>query len=225
MKCSLPPRDAIVSCFIPLGPLGMGSYAFQNLANGLSSYIQKNTFTPVSPTTSTANLNSVSQAAISETILWIGIIVGLYLIAFGTFWLIEAVASVAVNIPKHFNIGFWSFVFPMGVYANALCRLSVDVQNRGLEIYATIAVVATVTVWLGCAMGTAYRSLWRGELFFAPGLEGWNEKKAVQALSHNSTSLNRHGSSEHVDEATTYTSRSDGTYALTQRKQSPQENP
>src|SRR2546429_653530 len=41
MKCKLPARDAIISCFVPVGPLGMAAYAIQEMAVGLAAHISK----------------------------------------------------------------------------------------------------------------------------------------------------------------------------------------
>lgn len=38
----------------------------------------------------------------------------------------------------------------------------------------------TVLLWLYCALGTFYKGVWCGQLFFAPGLEGWHEKDAIK---------------------------------------------
>ena len=40
--------------------------------------------------------------------------------------------------------------------------------------------VITLLLWLYCALGTFYKSVWRGQLFFAPGLEGWSEQQALE---------------------------------------------
>jgi len=204
----------------------MGSYAFQSLANGLASFIQRTEFSPVNVVS--PEINAAATSAIAETISWIGVVVGLFLLAFSTFWLVEAVASVTINVPKKFNVGFWAFVFPMGVYANAVCRLSADLNNAGFRIYGAICVVATILLWLGCALGTTYIGVWRGELFFAPGLEGWNERHALDndsdsseepQGSHDSQEPPNTSSNDNDSSATACSSRSNGTYSLPRRKQ------
>ena len=70
-------------------------------------------------------------------------------------------------------------VFPCGVYANALCRLSTDLRNGGFKVYAAIWVMFTIVAWLGCALETTYHGVWQAKLFFAPGLTGRAEKEAL----------------------------------------------
>lgn len=102
---SLPPNTAIVSVYITMGPLGMGSYAIQNLATGLSTYIQDTGFTLNRSIPPEVNLATIS--AVAEMINWIGLLVGLFLTAWASFWFIEASISVVFNVPKRFNVGFW----------------------------------------------------------------------------------------------------------------------
>lgn len=230
----LPVREAIVSCFIPVGPCGMGAFAIQNLAVVLSNYIRTQHFilhrdvpTPVDP---------IFFAAVSECINWIGVIIALCLIGLGTFFLTQATAAVIVVMPKRFNVGFWAFVFPVGVYANGVCQLANDLDNAGFRGWAAFCVALTLVLWLGCALGTLYKAVWCGELFFAPGLEGWNEKKMLEQLGGQGLATidvvvgdGGVGNGRHDEEAERYhvfgeflvkrLGRPDGTYGLHKAKQ------
>lgn len=102
---SLPPQAAIVSVYITMGPLGMGSYAIQNLAVGLSNYIQDTGFQLNRSKPPVVDLTTIS--AVSEMINWFGLLIGLFLSAWASFWFIEASISIIFNVPKRFNVGFW----------------------------------------------------------------------------------------------------------------------
>jgi len=205
----------------------MGSYAIQSLANGLAQFIQKTKFTPIN--VASPSISSDTISAITQTISWIGIVLGIFLLAFSTFWLVHAVAAVTTRIPKTFNVGFWAFVFPMGVYTNAVCKLATDLDNSGFKVYGVICVFATSMLWLGCALATTYTGVWRGELFFAPGLEGSHEKQALGLSSDSEKAHDRpspnatNQSSDNTSSATAYSGRSDGTYTLPCRKQTSSE--
>jgi len=222
MKCKLPAREAIISCFVPVGPLGMGAYAIENLAVGLATHINKYKFTlergPQPPVT----IQTV--AAISETIHWLGVLIAFSLLGLGTFFLVEALASLWARFPRSFNIGFWAFVFPCGVYANALCRLSLDLRNDGLRGFAATCVVATILLWLGCAIATFYRGIWQGKLFYAPGLQGWAEQEHIDERRKSLVEEERYGhamangAQEYEGNMVLVTSSgSDGTYAYARR--------
>jgi tellurite resistance protein TehA-like permease len=178
MKCKLPARDAIISCFVPVGPPGMGAYAIHNLAVGLAAHISKYKYTlnhgPHPPVT------AQTIGAIVESVHWLGIIFAFSLLGVGTFFLVEAFASLWAKSPRSFNIGFWSFVFPCGVYANALCILGTDLRNEGLKDFGAACVVGTILLWLGCAIATFYKDVWLGKLVYAPGLQGWAEQEQVE---------------------------------------------
>ena len=142
-----------------------------------------------------------------------------------TFQPIEALASVLGKLPKSFNIGFWSFVFPCGVYANAFCRMSLDLKNEGMKGWAAACVVATVMLWLACAVGTLYKAVWRGRLFYPPGLEGWTEQQArdeaQEKVRERATRRDDHvGATADPEEQSSVTRRSelDGTYSLARRR-------
>ena len=175
MKCQLPARDAIISCFVLVGPFGMGAYGIQNLAVGLAMHIEKYRFVLERGPSVPAS----SLAAVTESVHWIGIILAFANLGLATFWLIEAISSVWSKFPRSFNVGFWSFVFPLGVYSNAFCQLSTDLRNNGIKGFAATCVVVTILIWLGCALATVEAGILRGRLFYAPGLQGWAEKERM----------------------------------------------
>jgi tellurite resistance protein TehA-like permease len=232
MKCKLPAREAIISCFVPVGPPGMGAYAIQNLAIGLAAHISKYKFTlgraPQPP------VSAEMIGAIAEGVRWLGVIFSFALLAIGTFFLVEAFASLWAKSPRSFNIGFWAFVFPCGVYANGVCTLGSDVRNEGLKGFGAACVVGTVLVWLGCALATFYKGVWRGKLFYAPGLQGWLEQEQLdkrrKTMSENDTNaspnihslrsghaLGSHGADECDGNLVRISSNTDGTYAISRR--------
>jgi len=197
----------------------MGSYAIQSLANGLAQLIQKTKFIPTNVTNPSTSPDTIS--AVTQTISWVGITLGIFFLAFSTFWLLHAVATVVTRVPKTFNVGFWAFVFPMGVYTNAVCRLATDLDNEGFKVYGVICVVATTILCVGCALGTTYKAVWRGELFFAPGLEGWEEKQALGLNSEDEEKdqpSQESGDQSSSENASSATARSDGTFALPPRR-------
>lgn len=247
VRYKLPARDAIVSSFIPMGPPGMGAFGIQNLAVALASYITTKSFDlsrdePQLPNTAPGNVQSEAfHLAVAGAIHWVGVVVALFLTSFSTFWLLQGVLSVGWRVPKTFNVGFWAFVFPNAVYSNSLCRLALDLNNRGLRGWAATMVVVTTLLWLLCTAGTLWKSVWKGELLFAPGLEGWNEKKALQeeeqrrrglasgignGIDGSRSDVKVHerravsaGDAELLDElVVTRDSRPDGTYAVMKEK-------
>lgn len=220
MACNVPARDAIVSCFIPLGPLGQGSFSIQLQAIFLSNFLKKSNFGPTQ--SSPPPIPRETIEALAEVVHWMGIIAALFLIGHATFWLVEAFSSVIWRIPKKFNIGFWGFTFPFATYANGLSIISKDLRNDGLKGWAATCTTTVVLFWLLCAVGTVYKGFWKGELFYAPGLEGWafehkHEREDAQKKQSEKGEQVKSTSRKQIEkmQAQQRTTNASGTYSIT----------
>lgn len=223
LASSLPTRDLIISCFIPMGPPGEGAYSIQTLAVGLGAYIQKSGYLLSRGSRKQAGTDTVAAAA--ELINWLGTVVALFLVSFSTFWLIEAICSIILRIPRRFTVGFWSSIFPFAVYSNALCSLAQDLNNTGFRVWAVICTVATILLWLACAFMTLWKGAWKRRLSFAPNLDGWNERRALSeraddgsiGLQEEIKTEGGEGDSSYIDMSGCLpgTSRANGTYLVT----------
>ncbi|KAK5332326.1 Plasma membrane sulfite pump involved in sulfite metabolism [Exophiala xenobiotica] len=103
MSCQLPPREAIISTFVPVGPFGMGAYSIQQMAVGLASQVREHRFTLARPPQPPNDVTTM--ATIAEGIHWLGIIVALVQLGIASFLLVEACLSVCAKVPKTFNVG------------------------------------------------------------------------------------------------------------------------
>ncbi|KPI43144.1 Molybdopterin molybdenumtransferase [Cyphellophora attinorum] len=167
MTAQLPARSAIVTTFVPIGPFGMGAYSIQQLSSDLARCITEG-FT----LDQALGADGVSARIIGEGIRWLGILIALTCLGIASFWLVEACLSVATRPPNSFSVGFWSFVFPCGVYSNAWNLLSTNLRNDGIRGWGATCTVATLLLWLVCAVLTVYSGVWKGELLYAPGAHG-----------------------------------------------------
>ncbi|KAI9716398.1 MAG: hypothetical protein M1828_000340 [Chrysothrix sp. TS-e1954] len=150
----LPPREVIVSCFLPLGPLGFGGFTIM--------YLGKTSLT-IFPQTSTLH-------PLAGPILYVtGYLAALLLWGFGLIWLIFATASI-VKITPRFSMGFWGFTFPLGVYAASTIQLGRETPSRFFRVLGTVFACCVVVLWAVCAAGTV-RGVWSGKLFYAPCLK------------------------------------------------------
>ncbi|KAK5399958.1 Plasma membrane sulfite pump involved in sulfite metabolism, partial [Exophiala xenobiotica] len=102
MSCQLPPREAIISTFVPVGPFGMGAYSIQQMAVGLASQVREHRFTLARPPQPPNDVTTM--ATIAEGIHWLGIIVALVQLGIAWFLLVEACLSVCAKVPKTFNV-------------------------------------------------------------------------------------------------------------------------
>jgi tellurite resistance protein TehA-like permease len=99
------------------------------------------------------------------------VIGGLLLWGLGFWWLLLALLILGRylrdGIP--FNLGWWAFTFPLGVYALATLKLAEVLQLAFFSLFGQALVVALALLWLLVMAGTL-RGAWRGELFNAPCL-------------------------------------------------------
>jgi tellurite resistance protein TehA-like permease len=152
----LPPREVVVSCFLPLGPLGMGGYTIMYL--GKVSRI-------IFPQTHFFH----NLAVAGDVIYIIGIFVALIMWGFGLVWLVFALCTIYLCRPFPFNMGWWGFTFPLGVFSISTITFGVEMPSLFFRVLGTILSVAVVILWIVVAVGTA-KGAFSGELFFAPCL-------------------------------------------------------
>jgi tellurite resistance protein TehA-like permease len=149
----LPPREIIVSSFLPIGPLGMGSYTIMYLG-----MISRRVFPAV------AIFDNLSIAGDIAYVL--GVLLALIMWGFGLSWLVFALASIYSTHKFPFNMGWWGFTFPLGVYAISTMTFGVEFPSMFFKVFGTILAVCVIALWCVVAAGTA-RGAWRGDLFYA----------------------------------------------------------
>lgn len=163
----LPPREIVVSSFLPLGPLGMGGYAITYLGSVSRRVFPQTEF--------------FSDMPVAGDIFFInGVFLALIMWAFGLTWLCFALASIYKSRPFPFNMGWWGFTFPLGVMALSTMEFGRIFPSLFFKVLGTIFAVAVILLWCVVAAGTA-RGAWSGRLFNAPCLKNLPKKDdAVQ---------------------------------------------
>ncbi|KAH6865603.1 sulfite transporter Ssu2 [Alternaria rosae] len=153
----LPPREIVVSSFLPLGPLGMGGYSITYLGSVSRRVFPETDF--------------FSDIPIAGDMFFIfGVFLALIMWAFGLTWLCFALASIYKSRPFPFNMGWWGFTFPLGVMALSTMELGNIFPSLFFRVLGTIFAVAVILLWCVVAVGTA-RGAWSGRLFNAPCLK------------------------------------------------------
>ncbi|KAJ6018199.1 hypothetical protein N7451_001578 [Penicillium sp. IBT 35674x] len=150
----LPPKAVIVSVFLPLGPLGQGGYGMMKLGQCARD---------IFPKTHTLEEGS------GPTFYTLGFLVALILWSFGLVWLFFASASIAHCKKFPFNIGWWGFTFPLGVYAASTTQIGTELPSKFFAVLGTILSLCVVVLWVVVGFRTL-RGVISGKLFFAPCL-------------------------------------------------------
>lgn len=157
----VPPPEVLVSVLLPVGPCGQSAFAILQLASVLRKVGLGGTY-----------FDAVEQKMMVSAISGLSIIVALFLLGLGFFWLILAIATILDLVAKArlpFNMGWWGFTFPVGTMATAMILLSKQLDSSACRVVAAILSVAVIFLWLFIAARTAFAAV-LGDIFIAPCL-------------------------------------------------------
>ncbi|MHB1646373.1 MAG: C4-dicarboxylate ABC transporter [Candidatus Acididesulfobacter diazotrophicus] len=150
----LPHKDMAVSTWITLGPIGTGSLGVLLLGNDAPrAFIGTKLFV-------------YAKAAHA-----IGPIGGLVIWGFGFWWLIMAISMTFKYMKEGlpFNMGWWGFTFPLGVYTAATITLYRLTNLELFRVAGAIFIVMLAIFWAVVTLKTL-PGIWHGYLFKAPCL-------------------------------------------------------
>lgn len=131
---NLPPREVIVSVFLPIAPLGMGSFAIIQFGVVAAKLFPK-----------TGTLGGIATSP-GDILYVIGWIVGLVLWAYGLAWLFFALASISRG-KFPFNIGWWGLTFPLGVWTTATISIGEQMPSRFFNVLGTVSRCSSLIIY------------------------------------------------------------------------------
>jgi C4-dicarboxylate transporter/malic acid transport protein len=150
----LPHRDMAASSWLALGPIGTGALGLLLLGQD-----------------SVTVFAAAGMPMVGEVAHGLGIVGGAILWGYGIWWLgfavIVTLRYLREGLP--FNIGWWGFTFPLGVYAVGTLTLAAQTHVQAFADVGTVLVAMLAVFWLVIAPRTMLGA-WRGELFVAPCL-------------------------------------------------------
>lgn len=79
------------------------------------------------------------EASSGSTFYTLGFLVALILWSFGLVWLFFASASIARCRSFPFNIGWWGFTFPLGVFAASTCQMGRELPSEFFKMLGIVA--------------------------------------------------------------------------------------
>lgn len=128
---SLPGREVIVSVFLPVGPLGQGGFGIQQLGKVALKVV---------PHTEMFHVAGVDPTRGAEFLYFLGIFLGMVMWGFALAWVCFALFILRTTRSFPFNMGWWGFTFPLGVWATCTSALW---QNLGSEFFKYITTVSS----------------------------------------------------------------------------------
>ncbi|KAF6844462.1 c4-dicarboxylate transporter malic acid transport [Colletotrichum musicola] len=165
---SIPSKEAIVSVFLPIGPLGQGGFGIQQLGKvSLKLIPQTTAFTASAP----------SAVHGGEVLYFLGIFLALIMWGFALVWLSFALISIATMQKFPFNMGWWGFTFPLGVLATCTGMLAQELDSAFFRVATMVFSISVCLLWLLVAVRTLHQAI-SGEIFFAPCLKDLRDKQS-----------------------------------------------
>ncbi|KAF4999765.1 hypothetical protein FGRMN_2234 [Fusarium graminum] len=164
------PGQAAVTSLIAIGPLGQGAAAIQLLGQVALKIFPRNDFIPKAPIA-------------GQFFYLTGILTAILMWGFALAWLFFAIVAI-LRHKLTFNLSWWAFTFPLGVFTVATTTLAQELPSRFFKVLGTIFSVAETLLWIVVACGTIKACL-NGQLFKPQPLEPWEkkEKKAKESLT------------------------------------------
>lgn len=154
----LPSSEVIVSAFLPLGPLGQGTFGLIQM-----SEVGKTAFKATS---------FIGEGEGANVIYIVSVIIGLGLWGLGFWWLLHGVLSVVTRYVENrlrFNMGFWGFIFPLGVFNAATIALARTLPSIVFSYMSLVFLVILIILYILVLFGTI-QGFVQGTLLVAPCL-------------------------------------------------------
>ncbi|MDR6610302.1 TDT family transporter [Pseudomonas synxantha] len=152
----LPHENMAASSWLALGPIGTGALGMLVLGGD-------------APLIFAAN----GLPGVGEIAAGLGLVAGITLWGFGLWWMLMAllitVRYLRAGIP--FNLGWWGFTFPLGVYSLATLKLASTLNLTFFNVFGCVLVALLAVMWLIVGKRTVLGA-WRGELFVSPCIAG-----------------------------------------------------
>jgi C4-dicarboxylate transporter/malic acid transport protein len=154
----LPPANVAASSWLALGPIGTGALGMMVMGADSPAIFAAHAL---------PDLGAIAQG--------VGVLAGILLWGFGLWWLLLAILITIryfrAGVP--FNLGWWGYTFPLGVYALATLRLGTTLHAIVFTAAGTVLAAALAAMWAVVMIRTLHGG-WKGHLFVSPCIASAN---------------------------------------------------
>ncbi|KAJ9478502.1 Sulfite efflux pump SSU1 [Pseudozyma hubeiensis] len=171
----IPPAQLIVSTFLPLGPCGQGAFALLQFASVLYKLAEEHGV--ALPNEKSVDVQTAKMMA--TAIYAVSVPIALVIWGLGLVWLVLAVSSLVdlwLVSELTFNLGWWGFTFPLGVFATAAIKFGSVLDSGAFRVVGTVLALVEVVLYIFIATMTVKRAL-TGAIFFSPCLAEMCDEK------------------------------------------------
>ncbi|MCK9780082.1 TDT family transporter [Pseudomonas syringae] len=155
----LPHESMAASSWLSLGPIGTGALGMLVLGNDAPAIFAAH-----------------GMASIGVVAEGIGLIGGVLFWGLGLWWMVLALLITGryfrEGIP--FNLGWWGFTFPLGVYAVTTLKLGSMLHLTFFSFFGVVLVLMLTVMWMIVAAKTL-AGAYRGNLFVSPCIASLNK--------------------------------------------------
>lgn len=88
--------------------------------------------------------SEIADAIAGPMLYVLGVITSLLMWSFGLVWLVLALATALYSFPFPFNMSWWGFTFPLGVYAGNTMELGKVLDLMFFKVFGTVCDVYSI---------------------------------------------------------------------------------
>lgn len=168
LSIGMVPPALVISNFLPVGPLGQGSFGILLMSSAAQKYLLRQFPNTALDSEVVHELSDIAgRVVFTQFYSFLGIFVALFLQGFAFFWLFVSFTCLFYTPPKKFAIGWWGLTFPLGTFALGTGRMGLELDSLAFRIIGSISGVMVCLFTLVCVLGSIRYGLYGNDIFLA----------------------------------------------------------
>ncbi|PVU88807.1 hypothetical protein BB559_005382 [Furculomyces boomerangus] len=150
-----PPKEIMIAAFLPVGLFGQSGNAIMSVGNVSAKIFPK----------TIPQIQYFGEACEVCTM-----ILGLLLVGFALFFLIQSIAATWFIFSKEgakFNVSWWAITFPLGTFNQGIYSLAISLDSMAFRVFGSCFTIVLSIIWIYIFAKT-FCGVWTGTLFIIP---------------------------------------------------------